>query len=81
MDYTGNRLEMSERYKIRPMSPGQPNSNYSHTMILNGSDRTTWLQLLTSTGFTVQKISTSYSIDIPSETPSSILMIALRREG
>lgn len=48
-----NQLEMTERYKIRPMQLDEANTNYSHTMLLNANDQSAWLNLLHSSGFAI----------------------------
>jgi SAM-dependent methyltransferase len=56
--HTGTRqIEMTERYKIRPMQPGAVNTNYAHTMLLNANDQTAWLNLLHASGFSVVSLS------------------------
>jgi SAM-dependent methyltransferase len=68
-------IVMEERYKIRPMNNIDPNLNYNHTMTLNGNSRETWLDIITSLGFTVQFTSSSYTPEIPA-TPSLLLIKA-----
>lgn len=51
-----NQLEMTERYKIRPMHADMANTNYSHTMLLNANDQAAWLDLLNASGFIIQSI-------------------------
>jgi SAM-dependent methyltransferase len=68
-------ITMEERYKIRPMNNIDPNSNYNHTMMLNANSRETWLDIITSAGFTVQSTSSSYAPESPA-TPSLLLIQA-----
>lgn len=75
-----HQLEMTERYKIRPMCPGRPNTDYSHTMALNGNDRSTWLQLLTTAGFTIHSLATSYQGPETPGTDTGILLIRAQKK-
>lgn len=73
-----SQLEMTERYKVRPMLAGQPNVNYAHTMTLNANNQSTWLELLQSSGFTIQSLASTY--DTTSPANSSLLLInAIKR--
>lgn len=55
---TGTSLiEMTERYKIRPMQPGAVNTNYAHTMLLNANSQAAWLNLLRISGFAIDSLS------------------------
>jgi len=71
-------LEMTERYKIRPMTAGQANINYSHTLKLNCCNQEQWLQFLDSAGFQVLSSSNSYSAT--STTAPSMLLLHCRKK-
>lgn len=74
-----HRLEMTERYKIRPMGNNAENANYSHTMFLNANDQPTWLNTIHSAGFTIQSIATRYD-DTIAPSPSLLLIKATRQD-
>lgn len=74
---SSSTITMEERYKIRPMNGIDPNSNYRHTMFLNGNDRTTWLELIQSAGFTIRSTSSSYDTD-DQQNPNLLLISAQR---
>jgi SAM-dependent methyltransferase len=69
------QLRMTERYKIRPMTIGQENVNYSHTMLLNANDRSTWLDLLANAGFTLHSIANAYDGSNNQDLESTLLLI------
>lgn len=76
MDAAAGTITMTERYKIRPMNGSEPNSNYSHTMLLNGNSRENWLDCLRAAGFTVESVASSYDA-----SPRPIFPAAYRGEG
>lgn len=76
---SNNQLEMIERYKIRPMTSHQQNSNYEHTLYLNANTQDEWLNLIDSAGFAVTSLATQY--DYRTEHHPSLLLIeAEKRE-
>lgn len=66
-------LEMTERYKVRPMQHGQTDINYSHTIKLHCCGEELWRQYLKSTGFSVLSSANSYSLDSPAK-PGMLLL-------
>ncbi len=75
MNYTTRRLEITERYKIRPMTAGQENVNYSHTLLLNGNEKSTWLETLESCGFSIEACYTNYSLNNQDDAVPGLLFI------
>ena len=65
-------LEMTERYKIRPMQAGQPNTNFSHTMRLHSAPQEQWMRYIEAAGFDILSSTNRYS---PSATPSPNMLL------
>lgn len=71
-------LEITERYKIRPMRAGQANVNYSHTMKLHRACTGQWKQYIENTGFRIIDSTASYSPD--ASPPPNMLLLHCRRQ-
>ena len=78
MDYSTNRLVMTERYKVRPMNGTDPNVNYSHTLHLNGSEKERWLHIIASCNFTVENCYSSFNLDNSITSDTGLLLIKAR---
>lgn len=78
MNYTTNRLEMTERYKVRPMNGTDSNVNYSHTLYLNGNDKERWLHIIASCNFTVENCYSSFNLDNSIASNTGLLLIKAR---
>jgi len=76
-DHATTTIAMTERYKIRPMNGHEPNSNFCHTMTINGGSRAFWLGLLGSSGFIVETLASSYDAATP--VGSSLLLVTARK--
>lgn len=61
-DYRKQLIEMTERYKVRPMTEGQENINYSHTMVLNGWNRQRWFSCIEECGFRIDAHFSDYTM-------------------
>lgn len=68
-------LEMTERYKVRPLNNREPNSNYAHTVKLFGADQHHWTQLLNQAGFTIKNLATEYDGSFNSSSSHGRLLV------
>lgn len=68
-------VTMTEQYKIRPMTPGCRNSNFTQTLQLTGWGRRQWLEAIELAGFTVQTAASSYR-QVGEDGPAGLLLVA-----
>ena len=74
-----HRLEMTERYRVRPMTAGQTNADYSHTLSLCRHDRRQWLASMREAGFSIVSLFSSYDLKTAKKESAGPLLIHARK--
>lgn len=73
-------IQMEERYRVRPMSPGQLNKNHSHTLHLCGWDADQWLSRIKHAGFFLEATYGDYTLSSSYNSSSNMLLVAARKQ-
>lgn len=60
--YTREQLTLEERYRVRPLQPGEANEDLSHTLYLAAFSAEKWQALLHDSGFTIYQQFSGYEL-------------------
>ncbi|WP_457578099.1 class I SAM-dependent methyltransferase [Desulfomarina sp.] len=74
-------IEVEERFRIRPMTAGQRNSDYSHCFTLSAFSFTSWIEFFHQTGFKLEKCFGSHELKPFTCVRDSLLLAVFQKQS